>query len=264
MKLELYHTNWSICAQTVRLVISEKRLKVIEHHIDLRARQQQTAEYLKLNPNGYVPTLVHDGRPVIESAAICEYLDEVFPEPQLRPSDLVERAYMRSWTRRPDAGLHRACATITNAIAFRFQWLEKSSKEIETMLAATPDPARRNWRREMIENGTKSELFMDAVWAIDRLLSDMEAALRERRWLANSVYTLADVALTSYINRFAELQFHPMWENRRPRVSGWLDRVRKRTNFKEGFGEYPYPEYRSQMAEKGTLQWPGIEAILAA
>ena len=75
--LELYHSNWSICAQKVRLVIAEKSLDVVEHHIDLRAREQQTPEYLKLNPKGYVPTLVHDGRPVIESALICEYLEDV-------------------------------------------------------------------------------------------------------------------------------------------------------------------------------------------
>ena len=106
--LELYHSNWSICAQKVRLVIAEKRLDAVEYHVDLRAREQQAPEYLKLNPKGYVPTLVHDGRPVVESAIICEYLDEVFPDLPLSPSDPVERAYMRTWTRRPDDGLHRA------------------------------------------------------------------------------------------------------------------------------------------------------------
>ena len=70
MAIELYHTNWSICAQKVRLVIAEKGIEVIEHHIDLREREQQTPEYLKLNPNGYVPTLVHGGRAIIESSII--------------------------------------------------------------------------------------------------------------------------------------------------------------------------------------------------
>ena len=227
--LELYHSNWSICAQKVRLVIAEKGLDVVEHHIDLRAREQQTPEYLKLNPRGYVPTLVHDGRPVIESAIICEYLDEVFPDPPLSPADPVDRAYMRTWTRRPDDGLHRACATATNAIAFRLQWLEKSPEEIETMLAATPDPARRAWRREMIEKGVDSQFFVNAVRTYEALIDDMEAALQHRDWLAGDVYTLADVSLTSYLNRVAELQFHPMWEGRRPAVSNWFDRIRART-----------------------------------
>lgn len=264
MTLELYHSNWSICAQKVRLVVAEKGLDVVEHHIDLRAREQQTPEYLKLNPKGYVPTLVHDGRPVIESALICEYLDEVFPSPALSPSDPVERAYMRTWTRRPDDGLHRACATVTNAIAFRLQWLEKSADEIEAMLAATPDPARRTWRREMIEKGTESQLFVNAVWAYESLLNDMETALLGRDWLAGNDYTLADVSLTAYLNRVAELQFQPMWESARPRVANWFDRIRARENFQVAFGNYPYDVYAAQMAEQGALRWPTVERILRA
>ncbi len=53
--IELYHSNWSICAQKVRLVLAEKRIAATEHHLDLRARDQQKPEYLALNPKGYVP-----------------------------------------------------------------------------------------------------------------------------------------------------------------------------------------------------------------
>ena len=260
--LELYHSNWSICAQKVRLVIAEKGLDVVEHHVNLRAREQQSPEYLKLNPKGYVPTLVHDGRPVIESALICEYLDEVFPNPPLSPADPIDRAYMRTWTRRPDDGLHHACATVTNAIAFRLQWLEKSADEIGKMLAATPDPVRRTWRREMIENGTASPLFVNAVWAYEALFDDMEQALRGRDWLAGDAYTLADVSLTSYVNRVAELQFQPMWERNRPRITDWFARVRDRNNFRTAFGNYSYDDYAAQMAEQGAFRWPEVEAIL--
>ena len=263
MAIELYHTNWSICAQKVRLVIAEKGLDVIEHHIDLREREQQTPEYLKLNPNGYVPTLVHGGKAIIESSIICEYLDEVFPEPALVPSSAAARAYMRTWTRRPDDGLHRACATITNAIAFRLQWLEKSTDEIQTMLAATPDPIRRAWRREMIEKGTSSDLFVQAIWSFDKVLSDMEKALCGKKWLVGDKYTLADISLTSYINRVAELQLHAMWEGTRARVTEWITEVRARQNFSNAFGDYPYEAYRLQMAEQGARQWPRVEAILS-
>ena len=264
MTLELYHSNWSICAQKVRLVIAEKALDVVEHHVDLRAREQQTPEYLKLNPKGYVPTLVHDGWPVIESALICEYLEEVFPDPPLSLSDPVDRAYMRTWTRRPDDGLHRACATVTNAIAFRLQWLKKPTEEIAEMLAATPDPARRTWRREMIEKGTESQLFVNAVWAYESLLGDMETALQDRNWLAGDCYTLADVSLTSYLNRAAELQFELMWERNRPRVTDWFDRIRARENFKTAFDNYPYIDYAAQMTEQGRVRWPEVENILEA
>ena len=260
--IELYHSNWSVCAQKVRLVLAEKGIEVIEHHLDLRTRDQQRPEYLQLNPNGYVPTLVHNGRPVIESAVICEYLDEVFPNLPLRPSDSVEKARMRTWTRRPDDGLHRACATLTNAIAFRLQWLERSPADIEAMLRDTPNPVRREWRREMIELGTNSPMFRQSVWHYDALLEDMEDALNKSPWLAGQDYSLADVSLTSYINRVAELQIHPLWESARPRVADWFARIRARRNFEVAFGNFPYESYAKLMKEQGQQQWPKVEAAL--
>ena len=260
--IELYHSNWSICAQTVRLVLAEKGLEAVEHHLDLRAGEQQQPAYLKLNPHGYVPTIVHDGRAVIESAVICAYLDEVFPDPPLSPADPVDRADMRTWTRRPDDGLHRACATLTNAIAFRLQWLERSPEHIERVLRETPDPIRRSWRREMIELGTDSPMFQRSVWLYDSLLSDMERALADCAWLAGDDYTLADVSLTSYINRVAELQLHPLWERARPRVTDWFARVRGRPNYETAFGGYPYESYAQLMEQQGQRQWPKVEAAL--
>lgn len=59
-------------------------------------------EYLRINPNGVIPALIHDGRPLFESGTICEYLDEVFPEPPLRPDDAYGRAAMRNWVRHAD------------------------------------------------------------------------------------------------------------------------------------------------------------------
>jgi glutathione S-transferase len=107
--MDLYHNNMSVCSQKARLVIHEKGLKPVEHHLNLRASDQNAQEYLKLNPNGVVPTLVDRGRPIIESTVICEYLDDAYPDPPLRPKDPIQRALMRVWTLAPDAGLHAAC-----------------------------------------------------------------------------------------------------------------------------------------------------------
>jgi glutathione S-transferase len=85
--LELYHFNDSVCAQKVRVVLAEKHLDWVPHHVDLMKLENLDPAYLKLNPNGVVPTLVHDGAVVIESSEIIEYLDEHFPDPPLRPAD---------------------------------------------------------------------------------------------------------------------------------------------------------------------------------
>jgi glutathione S-transferase len=73
--------------------------------IDLFKAEQYDPRYLKLNPGGIVPTLVHDGKPIIESTLICEYLDDAFPEPPLKPADPWLRARMRLWSKMVDEGL---------------------------------------------------------------------------------------------------------------------------------------------------------------
>jgi glutathione S-transferase len=65
--LELYHSVNSVCAQKVRIVLAEKNLEYRDHLMTLRGDQFDPA-YMKLNPNGVVPTLVHDGQPVTESS----------------------------------------------------------------------------------------------------------------------------------------------------------------------------------------------------
>ena len=84
--IELYHSVNSVCAQKVRVVLAEKNLEYQEHLMTLRG-DQFDAEYMKLNPNAVVPTLVHDGRPVIESSVILYYLDDAFANPRLMPKD---------------------------------------------------------------------------------------------------------------------------------------------------------------------------------
>ena len=97
--IELYHNDMSVCAQKVRFALGEKMLRWKSHHLNLRAGEQQKTEYLKLNPNAVVPTLVDHGTIIIESTVINEYLDDAHPEPRLRPADAGQRARMRLWTK---------------------------------------------------------------------------------------------------------------------------------------------------------------------
>ena len=84
--LELYSAPQSTCSQKVRLTLAEKNLGFVEHKMKLFQNDQLKPEYLKLNPNGVVPTLVDDGTPIINSSVIMEYLDEVYPEIALSPA----------------------------------------------------------------------------------------------------------------------------------------------------------------------------------
>ena len=114
MPLTLYHNDMSVCAQKVRLCLAEKQLAYEDKHLNLRAGDQKRPEYLALNPNGYVPTLVHDDFVVVESTVICEYIDDAFPAPPLKPADAKPRARMRGFTKFIDAAIFPATAMVSS------------------------------------------------------------------------------------------------------------------------------------------------------
>ena len=119
--LELYHYDRSTAAQKVRIALAEKCLEWESRIVNTKVgvREHLRPEYLRLNPRGLVPTLVHDGQPIPESQVILEYLEDAFPERPLRPRDLVERARMRLWTKRIDEGLHVHSRVIGMCISVR-------------------------------------------------------------------------------------------------------------------------------------------------
>jgi len=93
-------------------------------------------EYLKLNPRGLVPTLIHDSRVLQESQVIIEYLEDVFPPPPpLLPADPYDRAQMRLWTKLVDEGLHVDSRTIGQCIAMRFVM-----QDVDLLAVADFDP----------------------------------------------------------------------------------------------------------------------------
>ena len=98
--LELYHSVNSVCAQKVRIALAEKGLDYREHLMRLAGDQFDPA-YIKLNPNAVVPTLVHDGYPVIELSTILYYIDEVFPRPPLSISSIKSGSRSRALCSRP-------------------------------------------------------------------------------------------------------------------------------------------------------------------
>lgn len=95
MSLILYTHPMSPCAQKVRIVLTEKSLCWESRYVDLPGKENLTEAYLKLNPLGVVPTLVEDGHSIIESSIICEYLEDRFPTPRLRPDSALATATMR-------------------------------------------------------------------------------------------------------------------------------------------------------------------------
>lgn len=228
----------SVCAIKVRLTLEEKELAFEGRHIDLHSGEQFDPEYLKLNPNAVVPTLIHNGCVIIESSVIQAYLEDAYPDPCLMPDDAFDRARMRLWMKRIDDPIHPACSTLTHAISFRKGYLAKTPAEKEARLGAIPDPARKERLRTVYEQGLEAPFVIGALKSFDKLIRDMENALAEAPWLAGPAYSLADAAVTPYINRLGMLGVLEPWLENHPRVAAWFARVHERPSFDAAITRY--------------------------
>jgi len=261
--LALYHNSMSSCSQKVRLVLAEKGLDWESRHLVLRAGDTQTAEYLKLNPRGVVPTLDHDGLIIRESNVILEYLEDAFPDMPLRPADPFGRAEMRLWTKRLDEGHHDlATASLSMGVAFRHQFLEKDEAEINVLIDSVPDPVKRERRRALIFKGVDAPVFHEAVRMWAALVRDMDTALQGRDWLAGEAYSLAEAAYAPYITRLDHLSLMGFLDGY-PNLAGWYDRVMARPSYGLAFGDWNEEKYLTLMSEKGAAVWPRIQEMIA-
>lgn len=93
--IKLYDFKSSPNCQRVKIALAEKNLAYDIVPIDLRAQEQKTPDYLKLNPYGKVPVLTDDATVLYESLIINEYLEEKYPNPPLMPKDPAKKAKAR-------------------------------------------------------------------------------------------------------------------------------------------------------------------------
>lgn len=238
----LYHNDMSVCSAKVRMALAEKGIAWEGVHLNLREGDAQKPEYVKLNPDQVVPTLVHNGRPIIESNVICEYIEDVWPETPLRPADPYRIARMRLWMKRLDDHIHAATATVSLCIAFRHQHLRRTREQIQAYLHNLVDPARRERLRQALEFGMDSPAFDPALKQLEKLVADMDGALEETAWLADDRFSLADLAYAPYMIRFVHLGLDAMIEAR-PRVRDWMNRLFARPSYRTGVEQWFNPSY---------------------
>lgn len=259
--LRLYHGATSVCAIKARLTLAEKGLPWDGVLLDLRRGDQYEPGYRKLNPNAVVPTLVDDGRVIIESTLIVEYLDEAYPEPALMPRDPYARAQARLWMKKIDDYLHAACSTITFAIAFRWVFLKLGREEIARRLANIPNEAYRERQRLSIEHGIEAPHVPPALRQHDAYFAEMEEALKRAPFLAGDAYSLADAAATPYVNRAEMLGLEGMWQDR-PHLGAWLARVRARPSFADAITKYYTPQEAERFQFPREETWAKVRALL--
>lgn len=235
--VRLYHYWSSVCSQKARMYLAEKGIPWESRHVDIFKFENYSDWYTKLNPKNVVPTLEHDGRIVIESNVILEYLEDVFPGVPLRPDDAYERATMRLWVYNSEEMAHWNVNTCSHNLRHAKRMEARYTKE-ELLRAAdqcsNPMIALRLKRRLAI--GVSTEEEEEAYQKLEFMLRHMELRLAEAPWLAGTSFSLADVAMAPMINRIEVLARPEMISAaRRPRVADWWQRIQARPAFREAF-----------------------------
>lgn len=220
--LELYHFGLSTCSKQVRLALVEKGLPYVSRYVELQHHEHLSDGYLALNPWGVVPTLVHDGRPIVNSAAINEYLEDAFPDPPLRPSDPGARSRMRLWTWAADM-VHPALQNATYDGVLKRKMTDLGTAEIVLLLQRMPAPERRERMRRIVGGGFDRSEIEHAFDRLGFVIGRAEEDLADGPWLAGSTYSLADIAMLAIVHRVMELRAEML--DRYSRVNGWNDRM---------------------------------------
>jgi len=260
--LELYHNINSVCAQKVRIALEEKGQKANDHIMTLRGDQFDPA-YRQLNPNAVVPTLIHNGEPIIESSLILYYLDEVFPEPPLMPKPPLERFRVRMFNKLIDEYVHNSCTILTFATAFRPAFLKMPPEAWQAEISKAPIKRRAEYKRSVIEHGLDSEFVADAVAQHNKLLSWMADSLKGGQYLAGDGFSNAECAVIPYMLRLELLKLGALWD-RYPAIADWWARMRARPSVKAAIFDR-MPEADCAPFKNLTPDpWPKVQALLKA
>jgi glutathione S-transferase len=260
--LELYHSVNSVCAQKIRIALHEKGLTAKDHIMTLRGDQFDPA-YLKLNPGGVVPTLIHDDATIIESSLILYYLDEAFPTPALMPADARGRYRVRMYNKLIDEYLHNSCMIMTFATAFRPAFVKMPREAWQAEIAKSPLKRRAEYKRSVIEHGLDSEFVADALAQHRKLLAWMADDLRAGPFLAGAAFSNADAAVVPYILRLELLKLSGLWA-KYPAIAAWWERMRNRPSVKATIFDRMTDADWAPFKNLAPDPWPKVEALLKA
>jgi glutathione S-transferase len=225
--LHLFHYMLSSCSQRARLGLEEKGLEWTSHHLDLPANEHVTSDYCRINPNGVVPTLVHDGQVVIESNDILEYLDDHFPDPPLRPTDADARAEMDRLIAAA-AAFQPTIKVLSYERIFR-PFRPVSEEEVALYEEQHPDPALGAFMRDYAQAGPAWEQRVETAEhnLVDQL-DDLESVLGRASWLSGGDYGLADISWVINTHRLDQARVdQKSW----PQLQDWTQRAMARPTF---------------------------------
>jgi glutathione S-transferase len=200
----LYHDPTALNPRRVRIFLAEKAIAYDTIEVSIAKGANLTDEYRKKNPISLLPVLeLSDGRILRESMAICRFIEEEHPEPNLFGADAWERAVIEQWNRHAELELLLPIAQIfRNTHAF--------------------------WQSRIKQSHEYGEILRELVGA---RLGWFERELGNRQFIAGERFTVADITAMCAIDfaRISKIRLDPATQ---PNLSAWHERVAARPSAK--------------------------------
>lgn len=232
--VHLFHANMSNCSQRVRVALEEKLVDWTGHHIDIVRDEHTTDHYQSINPNGVVPTLVHDGRTIIESVDILAYIDGLGDGPSLVPDDPALQVEMERLTDMA-ADIQGAVKTVSHE--FLFKPVRKlNEKQLAKMRAQHRNSDLVNFLEEF-SRGFSDDRLRAEVGQFVTAFTALEQSLQQHGgpWLLGDQLTLADIAWIVNVHRLDLMRFdYGKW----PLLKGWLAHMKQRPSYQKGLAAW--------------------------
>lgn len=227
MSVTLYHGGSAANSLKALLPLYEKGVEFENRLMSLVNFEQHEPWFLKINPQGQVPVLVHDGKMLNESTLINEYVDDAFAGPKLKPADPYGQHQMRLWTKFVDEyfcpalsflGWH---AMIKNAVA------HLSKEELEAKIARIPLKEQQDKWRESAAQVWSPEQLTDWRRKVKVSIERIEKGMIGP-WMMGEQFTLADVSVFSMLINMPVRYADIVNEKDSPKIVAWYKRMEQR------------------------------------
>jgi len=177
--MKLYDNPMANSPRKVRMFLVEKNISDVEIiKIDLMKGEHKTPEYRAIAPNSRIPALqLDDGTVIVESTAICRYLESLYPEPNLFGESPMEIASIEMWQA-------RIYNELMIPLAMGFRHLHPAMSGMETQ--------NKDYGEIQKNIGMKSLQYFNGV-------------LSESEFVAGDRYTFADIQMITTTDFFIGL-----------------------------------------------------------
>ena len=229
--LHLFHFSGSSCSQKLRIYLNFKGIAPSLHPVNLVKHENETDWYMGINPRGLVPTLIDEGKVIIESNDIITYLEAKFPSPTLIPEG--QRDKVGALLNFEDR-LHRDLRALTMRFFVPAAIVQRSDAQLAQYHAAGSGQVRGSaddhkademafWRDMKEHNGVPETRTRAAVEAFRAAFDDHEVALARRPYLLGETLSVLDIAWYVYANRLRGAGY-PL-ARLHPRVGAWFAKL---------------------------------------